>query len=89
MRVAIHHHLVTYTRSGNDSTLEFNTFNFIGRIKDLQAVLEYAQSVYPGSPIHAVGASAGSALLIRYLGKYNKKKIIKSAMLILPGCNLV
>jgi len=80
---------VSYTRSGNDPGLDFTTFNFIGRIEELQLVIQYISNLYPGVPIHAIGASAGSALLIRYLGKYNTNKAIKSAVLVSPGYNFV
>ena len=76
---------VTYTRSGNDSSLNFCKFNFVGSIDELQIVIRYVKTVYPNIPIHAIGASAGSALLIRYLGKYNSDMDIKSAVLISPG----
>lgn len=76
---------ITYTRSGNDPSLKFSKFNIVGRIDELQTVLKYIQSQFQDTPIHAVGASAGSALLIRYLGGFNKDKIIKSAVLVSPG----
>lgn len=80
---------VSYTRSGNDGNLRSNKFNFIGRIDELQLVIAYIQSIYPGVPIHAIGASAGSALLIRYLGKHNQLKTIKSAILVSPGYDFI
>jgi predicted alpha/beta-fold hydrolase len=80
---------VTYTRSGNDASLNFSKFNFVGRIDELELVLNYIQSLYPGAPIHAIGASAGSALLIRYLGGHNKNNTIKSAVLVSPGYNFM
>lgn len=80
---------ITYTRSGNDSSLAFSTFNFVGRIEELQVVIKYISITYPNVPIHAIGASAGSALLIRYLGKYNLDKNIRSAVLISPGYNFM
>lgn len=80
---------VTYTRSGNDNTLNFSTFNFVGRIEELQTVINYIHSQFPNAPIHAIGASAGSALLIRYLGQHNKNKYIKSAVLVSPGYSFV
>lgn len=80
---------ITYTRSGNDSSLNFSKFNFVGRIEELQAVIKYINFTYPNVPIHAIGASAGSALLIRYLGSYNSRKHIKSAALISPGYNFM
>lgn len=76
---------VSYTRAGNDTNRKFSKFNFVGRIDELQLVLSHITQKFPGVPIHAIGASAGSALLIRYLGKYNKSKIIKSAVLVSPG----
>lgn len=75
----------TITRSGNDSSLLFNKFNFVGQIDELQLVISYIERMYPGVPIHAIGASAGSALLIRFLGKYNSMNRIKSAILVSPG----
>ena len=80
---------VSYTRSGNDPSLSFSKFNFIGRIDELQVVIQYICSIYPGVPIHAVGASAGSALLIRYLGGYNHDLKIRSAVLVSPGYNFM
>lgn len=76
---------VTYTRSGNDSSLNISKFNFVGRIEELQVVNRYIQRYSPDVPVHAIGASAGSSLLIRFLGKYNTQKRIKSAVLISPG----
>lgn len=80
---------VTYTRSGNDSSLRFSTFNFVGRIDELEIVLNYIRRLYPTTPIHAIGASAGSALLIRYLGGHNTNLNIKSAVLVSPGYNFM
>ncbi len=80
---------ITYTRSGNDHRLNYNKFNFVGRIDELQTVIRYIKSRFPNTPIHAVGASAGSALLIRYLGAFNQEKHIQSAVLVSPGYNFV
>ena len=80
---------ITYTRSGNDSSLNFSKFNFVGRVEELQMVIKYISLKYPNVPIHAIGASAGSALLIRYLGNYNSQKLIRSAALISPGYNFM
>lgn len=80
---------LTYTRSGNDSSLPFATYNFVGRIEELQLIIRYCSINYPGVPIHAIGASAGSALLIRYLGRYNSDKLIRSAVLVSPGYNFM
>ena len=80
---------VSYTRSGNDSSLIHNKFNFVGCIEELQLVIRFIKIQYPNVPIHAIAASAGSALLIRYMGKYNEEKLIKSAVLVSPGFNFI
>jgi predicted alpha/beta-fold hydrolase len=80
---------ITYTRAGNDCSLAFSKFNLIGRVEELQVVLRWIQITYPLAPIHAIGASAGSSLLIRYLGKYNVNKTISSATLVSPGYHIM
>lgn len=80
---------ITFTRSGNDKNLHFKKFNFVGNIDELQVVIDYIKYVFPHAPIHAIGASAGSALLIRYLGKYNTRKLIQSAVLVSPGYDFI
>lgn len=80
---------VSYTRSGNDSSLMHTKFNFVGCIEELQLVIRFINLQYPNVPIHAIAASAGSALLIRYMGKYNAEKKIQSAVLVSPGYNFI
>lgn len=80
---------VSYTRAGNDMKMAFSSFNFIGDIKELQLVIQFIQKTFVGVDIHAIGASAGSALLIRYLGKFNTSKAIKSAVLVSPGYHFI
>lgn len=80
---------VSYTRSGNDPLLAFSKFNFIGRVDELDTVLDNIKLLFPDKPIHVMGASAGSALLIRYLGKHNRYKKIKSGILVSPGYSFI
>lgn len=80
---------VTYTRTGNDCSLPYRTFNFVGRIEELQIVLRFIRLRFPGVGVHAVEASAESALLIRFLGKHNSPKLIQSAVLVSPGYNFM
>lgn len=80
---------ISYTRSGNDPLLCFSKFNFVGRLDELDLVLDYIKSIYPNVPIHAIGASAGSNLLMRYIGSRNQNMIIKSAALLSPGYNFI
>jgi predicted alpha/beta-fold hydrolase len=80
---------VSYTRSGNDPLMSFSKFNFIGRVDELDIVLDHIKLMFPGKPIHVMGASAGSALLIRYLGRHNQHKKIKSGILVSPGYSFI
>lgn len=80
---------VSFTRSGGDRNMNYSKFNFVGRIDELQLVIRYINKIYPNTPIHAIGASAGSALLIRYLGKHNQNRMIRSAVLVSPGYNFL
>lgn len=79
----------SYTRSGCDPLLNFSTFNFVGRTDELEAVISYIGHIYPNVPIHAVAASAGSNLLIRYLSMNNQEKKIRSAVMLSPGYNFM
>lgn len=80
---------MSYTRSGNDPLLSFSKYNFVGRMDELDIVINYIRSLYPSVPIHAIAASAGSTLLIRYLSSRNQKKLIKSAALLSPGYHFI
>lgn len=80
---------VSYTRAGNDNDLKCTNYNFIGHIDELHIVIQYINSIFPSVPIHAIGASAGSALLTRYLSKHNQKKYIKSGVLVSPGYDFI
>lgn len=79
----------SYTRSGCDPLLAFSKFNFVGRTDELELVIEYINHLYPNVPIHAVAASAGSNLLIRYLSAHNDKKKVKSAVMLSPGYHFI
>lgn len=80
---------VSYTRSGNDNSLRCTNYNFLGDINELIIVIQYINAIFPGVPIHAIAASAGTTLLIRYLSKYNTNKHIKSSVLVSPGYDYV
>ena len=80
---------VSYTRAGNDKKLKCTQYNFIGSISELEIIIQYINTVFPNTPIHAVGASAGAALLTRYLAKHNQNKQISSAVLVSPGYDFI
>lgn len=77
----------TYSRSGIHKELPNTNFNVVGSIKILKIILNHIKALYPYVPIHAIGASAGACLLIRYLGDPNISTLIKSSVLISPAYN--
>ncbi len=79
----------SYSRRGVHPELATDSYNITGSTDILDKVLDHIQSIYPHTPIHAIGASAGTCLLIKYLGSSNRLKRIKSAVLISPGYNFL
>lgn len=79
----------SYSRKGVHKELHSNSYNVVGCLDTLDIVINHIQSIYPTAPIHAIGESAGSCLLIRYMALRNQSKKIKSSVLISPGFNFV
>ena len=64
-------------------------FNLLGDPRDTaEAINAVKDAVGPNAPIFAVGLSAGSAALIRYLGEAGEKTPVKAAVAISPGHRL-
>lgn len=76
---------VSYSRRGHSFPLTKAEFNTVGSHEDLQRVLDAITSKYPNLPIYAIGSSAGSSLLARYLGDTGDNSRISGAVLISPG----
>ena len=62
-------------------------FNLFGSVSDLKQQLDYIQSHFPQSDLYGVGSSAGSGLLVRYLGEEAEKAYFKAAFAFCPGYN--
>lgn len=67
---------------------EFSTMNLMGSVPDLNLQIAHIQKRLPDSPLYAVGSSAGTALLARYLGEYKHNTPIRAAFAYAPGYDL-
>ena len=61
--------------------------NLFGSADDLREQLAYIQEKYPASALYALGSSAGTGLLVRYLGEEGQKTPFKAAFALCPGYN--
>lgn len=61
--------------------------NILGSTDDLREQIQYIQQHYPQSDLYAVGSSAGTGLLVRYLGEAGKNTPFKAAFALSPGYN--
>lgn len=63
-------------------------FNTMGCSKDFRLQLQHIQTAVPESPLCAVGVSAGSGVLARYLGEVGGNTPIRAAVAYCPGYDL-
>lgn len=61
--------------------------NILGSTEDLREQIEYIQTHFPRSDLYAVGSSAGTGLLVRYLGEQAEQTPFKAAFALSPGYN--
>lgn len=61
--------------------------SLFGSVDDLKEQISYIQMQYPQSNLYAVGSSAGTGLLVRYLGDTAEQTPIKAAFALCPGYN--
>lgn len=61
--------------------------NLFGDTQDLREQIRYIQQRFPQSRLYAVGSSAGTGLLVRYLGEEAKQTPIQAAFALCPGYN--
>jgi predicted alpha/beta-fold hydrolase len=61
--------------------------SLFGSTSDLKEQLEYIQSLFAASDLYAVGSSAGTGLLVRYLGEQGVDTPFKAAFAMCPGYN--
>ena len=61
--------------------------NLFGSTQDLKEQIQFIQQKFPLSDLYAVGSSAGTGLLVRYLGEVGDDTPIKAAFALCPGYN--
>lgn len=72
-------------RGHGDLLLTTPRMNILGCTEDLRFQLDCIESLFPHSPLYGVGASAGSGLLVRYLGEEVYKARFKASFAYCPG----
>ncbi len=75
-------------RGHGDLPLTAPKFNTMGDSDDLREQIEVTAQRYPDSPLYAIGISAGSGLLVRYLGEEGEQSKIRGGMAYCPGYNI-
>lgn len=59
--------------------------SIFGSTSDLREQIEYIQTKFAHSTLYAVGSSAGTGLLVRYLGEQGEQTPFKAAFALCPG----
>ena len=86
---ASHWRVVVCTRRGHGGLpLTAPVLNTMGCTDDLREQLRHIQDEFPQSPLYAVGVSAGSGLLVRYLGEEGADSLIRAAVAYCPGYDI-
>lgn len=74
-------------RGHGDLPLITPRLNILGSTADLREQLQLIRQRFPDSPLYGVGSSAGSALLVRYLGEEGAAAPFRAAFAYCPGYN--
>lgn len=74
-------------RGHADLPMTVAKINLFGSTDDLKEQLNYIQKKLPNSDLYAVGSSAGTGLLVRYLGEMGVDTPFKAAFALCPGYN--
>ena len=74
-------------RGHADLPMPVPKINLFGSTEDLREQLAYIQKKLPLSDLYAVGSSAGTGLLVRYLGEEGDATPLKAAFALCPGYN--
>lgn len=76
---------IVFNRRGHAQRLKLAEFNIFGNARDLKLAIESIRSEMPESPIALVGSSAGTAVMVRYLGEYSHLGQVACAVGLSPG----
>lgn len=77
--------VVLNRRGHGDLPLTAPCFSIFGSTGDLRAQLRHIRERAPSSPLYAVGLSAGSGLLVRYLGEEGEGALVTAGVALCPG----
>jgi predicted alpha/beta-fold hydrolase len=81
--------IVVCTRRGHGGlALTAPVLNTMGCTQDLREQLARIRADVPDSPLYAVGVSAGSALLVRYLGEEGPRSLLRAGVAYCPGYDI-
>jgi predicted alpha/beta-fold hydrolase len=81
--------IVVCTRRGHGGrALTAPVLNTMGCTQDLREQLARIREEVPASPLYAIGVSAGSALLVRYLGEEGPRSLIRAGVAYCPGYDI-
>lgn len=79
---------VVFHRRGHVTNLSRACFNIFGSALDLRTAIYSIEHSEPQLPIAIVGSSAGSAVLVRYLGEYAHDPRVVAGIGISPGYSI-
>jgi predicted alpha/beta-fold hydrolase len=80
--------VVCARRGHGDHAHTAPTLNTMGNTDDLREQLAQIRAQFPDSPLYAIGMSAGSALLVRYLGEEGPRSLIRAGVAYCPGYDI-
>ncbi|MGE8684998.1 MAG: YheT family hydrolase [Acinetobacter sp.] len=72
-------------RGHGDLPMPVPQINLFGSPQDLREQIFYIQQKFPKSELYGVGSSAGTGLLVRYLGEEGAATPLKAAFALCPG----
>ena len=88
LRAALGFTVVVCNRRGHAGVpLQTPRFNTMGEVGDLKAQIDHVRKLRPAAPLYAIGISAGSGLLARYLGE-TPTTPVRAAVALCPGYDL-
>jgi len=79
---------VVFHRRGHEDYLKRASFNIFGSARDLHVAIESIHATSPGAPVALVGSSAGSAVMVRYLGQYAENAQVVAGVGLSPGYDI-
>lgn len=80
--------VVVCTRRGHGLPFTAPRYNTMGHVSDLREQLAAIEQQFPQSPLYGIGVSAGSALLVRYLGEEKEASLLNAGVAYCPGYDI-